>query len=95
MSDDRKKPLWPWIVALLIGLPVLYVASFGPACWICQSGEDHREVGHHSLSADYLAVEKRPATVGDSVVWYASLGATADRGWTQHIDRSEMAHELE
>src|SRR5258708_2397178 len=33
MSDDRKKPIWPWIVALLIGLPVLYVASFGPACW--------------------------------------------------------------
>ena len=30
MSDDRK-PLWPWVVALLIGLPVLYVASFGPA----------------------------------------------------------------
>jgi hypothetical protein len=28
MSDARK-PLWPWIVALLIGLPVLYVASFG------------------------------------------------------------------
>jgi hypothetical protein len=34
MSEDRKQPLWPWIVALLIGLPVLYVASFGPACWI-------------------------------------------------------------
>jgi hypothetical protein len=34
MSDDRKKPIWPWIVALLVGLPVLYVASFGPACWI-------------------------------------------------------------
>jgi hypothetical protein len=34
MSDDRKKPLWPWIVALLVGLPVLYVASFGPACWL-------------------------------------------------------------
>jgi len=33
MSNDRKKPLWPWIVALLIGLPVLYIASFGPACW--------------------------------------------------------------
>ena len=33
MSDDRK-PLWPWIVALLIGLPVVYVASFGPACWL-------------------------------------------------------------
>ncbi len=34
MTDDRKKPLWPWIVALVIGLPVLYVASFGPACWV-------------------------------------------------------------
>src|SRR5262245_22794311 len=33
MSDDRK-PVWPWIVALLIGLPLLYVASFGPACWL-------------------------------------------------------------
>ena len=33
MRDDRKKCLWPWIVALLIGLPVLYVASIGPAFW--------------------------------------------------------------
>ena len=31
---EHKNPVWPWIVALLIGLPVLYVASFGPACWI-------------------------------------------------------------
>jgi hypothetical protein len=30
MSDERK-PFCPWIVALLIWLPVLYVASFGPA----------------------------------------------------------------
>jgi hypothetical protein len=28
--DDRKTPLWLWIVALLIGLPVVYVASSGP-----------------------------------------------------------------
>ena len=28
MSDERK-PSWPWIVALLIGLPVLNVASYG------------------------------------------------------------------
>jgi hypothetical protein len=33
MSDERK-PVWPWIVAGLIGLPVLYVLSSGPACWI-------------------------------------------------------------
>jgi hypothetical protein len=34
MSDDRKKPVWPWIAALLIGLPALYVLSFGPACYL-------------------------------------------------------------
>jgi len=37
MSDERRKPLLPWIAALLIGLPVLYVASFGPACWYATS----------------------------------------------------------
>jgi hypothetical protein len=36
MNDECKKPLWPWIVALLIGLPVLYVVSIGPAFWIHQ-----------------------------------------------------------
>jgi hypothetical protein len=34
MDDDRKKPVWPCILAMLIGLPVTYVASFGPACWL-------------------------------------------------------------
>ncbi len=34
MSDDSERPLWTWIAAVLIGLPVLYVASFGPACWL-------------------------------------------------------------
>ncbi len=32
MSDDRKTSVWPWTMAILIGAPVLYVASFGPAC---------------------------------------------------------------
>lgn len=29
----KHRPLWPLLTAALIGLPVLYVASFGPACW--------------------------------------------------------------
>ena len=28
MTSDHKKSIWPWISALLIGLPLLYVASF-------------------------------------------------------------------
>lgn len=31
----RKKHGWPfWIAVALIALPILYVGSFGPACWI-------------------------------------------------------------
>jgi hypothetical protein len=33
-EGEKKTGVWPWIVVLLIGLPVLYVASFGPACWL-------------------------------------------------------------
>ncbi len=55
MSDDRKKHLWPWIVALLIGLPVLYVASFGPACWI----SSRFNIGRKVLPTAY-----RPITAG-------------------------------
>jgi hypothetical protein len=44
MSDDRKKPVWPWITALLIGLPVLYLVSFGPACWITSVAGDGRTI---------------------------------------------------
>lgn len=34
MNDERKKSVWPWMLALLIGLPVLYVAAFGPAVFL-------------------------------------------------------------
>lgn len=31
MTEERKRPHWPSIIALLIGLPVLYALSFWPA----------------------------------------------------------------
>jgi hypothetical protein len=37
MSDERKR-FGQWIAGLLIVLPVLYVASFGPACWLARAG---------------------------------------------------------
>jgi hypothetical protein len=37
MSGERKRPgVWPWFAALLIGLPMLYVASIGPVCWLAE-----------------------------------------------------------
>jgi hypothetical protein len=72
MSDDRKKPLWPCIVALLIGLPVLYVVSFGPACWIMSRTRDQQ------LPDGYMPIgwlmSNSPRFVGESIAAYAEAG---------------------
>jgi len=60
-----------------------------------QSGEAHREWVIIPYRPIIWLWKNGPEAVGDSVVWYSSLGATADWGWTQHIDRSENTHELE
>jgi hypothetical protein len=38
MTERKSRPLWPLLTAALIGLPVLYVASYGPAARLCQDG---------------------------------------------------------
>lgn len=36
---NRRERLAKWMLAAVVGLPVFYVASFGPACWItCRNG---------------------------------------------------------
>ena len=76
MSDERKEfGIWPWIVALLLGPPVLYVASFGPACWLVRKNEAsmlmvakiYRPLVHTACSDAFLAAPVR---------WYGdALGA--------------------
>jgi hypothetical protein len=43
MSNQRSRLRSPgiiatWLLAVLIGLPILYVVSFGPACWAVRAG---------------------------------------------------------
>jgi hypothetical protein len=85
--SDRKTPLWPWIVALLIGLPVMYVASFGPACWLTA---DPRPI-------DPLGRRLRPSS---GMIIYWPLGRLADRGpifvaswlrWWMHVGAKERS----
>jgi hypothetical protein len=46
---NRRERWAKWTLAAVVGVPVLYVASFGPACWI-YSRDDHDD----SLSDFYL-----------------------------------------
>jgi hypothetical protein len=73
MSDERKA-VWPWIVALLIGLPVLYVASFGPACWLVERGVlPLRTTAMVFRPLLVATVRGRPPIVPTALRWYAGL----------------------
>ena len=93
MSDERKRSVWPWIVALLIGLPVLYVASFGPACWWISrlnrqsgGGQTQRWIGLIYSPCGQLTCYG-PVIARKPLWWYASLGipdntiASVPVGW--------------
>ena len=74
INDDRKKILWPWVVAVLIGLPVLYVASLGPLVWLIT-----RDL-LPEWSAPFMNVYTAPLnwavqsqTVRDLYIWYTSF----------------------
>ena len=76
MSDDSKKPLWPWIVALLIGLPVLYVSSFGPACWLTAQRNGWSKLQPHRAMIIYYplgALAARRDTVSACLRWWMTL----------------------
>jgi len=38
MTSPKPRPLWPILTAALIGLPVLYLLSIGPLCWLGENG---------------------------------------------------------
>jgi hypothetical protein len=85
MGDERK-PVWTWIAALLIGLPVLYVASFGPACWattvnVSQAGGPR----YHKTMIVYWPlgfVADGDSQVSRILQWWMGLGAPDDGRFT-------------
>ena len=86
MSDDRKRSVWPWIVALLIGLPVLYIASFGPACWIFRWGslsEGHLRKAYGPILDREEAI---PAGIRRAASWYSGP-AEDGRDMVLHLNR--------
>ena len=73
MSGERK-PLWPWIVTLLIGLPVSYVASFGPACWLTDHEIVPAAITHRMFGPLARAAVRCPAPIKDALIYYSEIG---------------------
>jgi len=81
MSDDRKNPLWPLIAVLLIGLPVLYVASFGPACWIASYADAQNGTVETLYHPVIWAWDVVPKPVQTALGAYSTWGAAEGWGW--------------
>lgn len=79
MTERKKTSVWAWVVAALVGLPALYLLSFGPACWIecwLWNGKDelmppvmgiYRPIG--------VSIGRRPNWWTHIIYGYGNLGA--------------------
>jgi len=80
MSEERKRAVWPWIAAQIIGLPVLYVASFGPACWVMSQVDVGGWVEPHSAMRIYSPLgkiaynEHTESQCGQWLRWWMTVG---------------------
>ena len=65
---NRRERWAKWMLLGAVGLPLLYVASFGPACWLAS----HMRIGRETvatvyLSATYSVLGPRPETDFESL----------------------------
>jgi len=72
MSADRKKPGWAfWATAAIIVVPVLYVLSFGPACWIAsRTTESYMPAAYRPFEHTILG----EGLLSNLVRWYVGIG---------------------
>jgi hypothetical protein len=80
MSEERKKGgVRPWGAILLIALPVLYVASAGPACWIASrtdDGEDVWNTAYRPLIVALLSCPDRLRELGERYLLFGAPKGT-------------------
>ena len=74
MSDDRKSHVWPWIAALLVGLPITYVVSFGPACFLGHKNVISARAIKMTYRPIIAAMDDGPLSVQCALYWYGGFG---------------------
>ena len=78
MTEPRSKPGWAlWTAVVLVGLPILYVLSFGPACWWMSEqpipfGRRPRYAPRCYAPIGWIACRGGPP-VQVALAWYAGL----------------------
>jgi len=65
---NRRERWAKWMLAGVIGLPVLYVASFRPACWAVRNGQLSRETA--ALMYSPVIARDMPRFAVRAALWY-------------------------
>jgi len=93
---NRRERWAKWTLAVTVGVPVLYVLSFGPACWKF-SRFDGWENPNEMLAIVYRPIvwiwHERPMPIGGIIDWYANVGATCRVASVRGFDPSPETDE--
>ncbi len=95
---NRRERLAKW-TAGLVGLPVLYVLSFGPACWLTsRTGYGASVIAGIYKPIVYLrrlrhGMPPRCEEVGKAIEVYAELGAANDWMWVERLNDDTGGYE--
>jgi len=71
---NRRERWAKWTLAASVGLPALYAASFGPACWVGGTG---METLYQPILRGW---SRAPEPLGRALYWYANLLSPCDLG---------------
>src|SRR5262245_35735933 len=95
MSETPKKPGAAfWATVVVVGVPLLYVLSIGPACWISsQTGSGVTAVGRIYQPLTRCLTDGSPESEGISAQamrWYSCLGAPPGWDWSIGVSDGEV-----
>lgn len=91
---DPKKPGWAfWTTAVLAGL-VLYVAGFGPTCWLSSRGLLPSGFMRQIYTPIWSLADKHRGPLVSAVRWYACVGAS-EIEWLPVTDLGSHAMPIE
>jgi|GEM_PF-6597946 len=84
---SRKKPGVAFWATVVVVVALLYVASFGPACWITS----HLDRGSNLIPVVYRPIAWAMSAERNTVVnrvskWYAKVGAPENWEWQAEVE---------
>jgi hypothetical protein len=81
-ATNRKKPGVAFWATVVLAVVLLYVASFGPACWI----SSRTNAGAAAVSTVYRPLtwgKSKSERIADAIDWYSGFGSADGWAWVE------------